>query len=307
MAEPSGGSPIVEWLHRIRPRTRILAAARAVRTWLRRAAGVPAATQIAWRRAAWRRALNRAIVRPLALEALAGTPSDADLPVIVCLWRRPYRLSAVLEQLSEQVGGPSLRLILWNNDPANSATYRRTIADHGARGAVASIELQNSRTNLGGIARFVVARHITAAESGRPFVMLDDDEDIATTFITDLLEVYAPRTYAGFWAFNTRESYWDRVAATGGETVNYVGTGGSICDAEIVRDRGFFDGIPDRFGFIEDLWASYYAASRGWRLRKVDTPIELQDEGGNQYHAYVDLKRQFHDYLRERTRGGRAL
>jgi hypothetical protein len=231
------------------------------------------------------------------------------VPVIMCLWRRPWRLEAILDQLAAQIDAPPVRLVLWNNEPANGESSRAAIAAFASRastGAVRSIEYYESDVNLGGIARFVCARHVTGGRAGVPFIMLDDDQDVSARFLHDLLEAFAPQTYAGIWAFTTRASYWDRVEAADGDRVNYVGTGGSVCDAAIVATDAFFR-IPPRYGFIEDLWASYVAASRGWTLKKVATPFTLLDESGNQYHALRELKDEFRAALQERLARGEVL
>jgi hypothetical protein len=267
-----------------------------------KASAADAASRLRWRvsvraalRGRWRPTLTRGAVDPSAL------------PVIVCMWRRPQRLDAIIEQLSAQRDCPPLRLIFWNNNRHDDRLYRDALRARDPRAAVASIEYRGSRINLGGIARFVVARQVVGTDAARPFVMLDDDQDIGEHFILDLMQQYRPRTYAGVWSFVTGEGYWDRVEATPSDEATYVGTGGSICDATLVADRRFFDHLPTRYRFVEDLWASFYARSLGWRLRKVDTPIVFTLEDQNQYRDMIWLKGEFHDRLTDSLRTGRPL
>ena len=256
---------------------------------------------------AWRVRVSRHLILPIRLRRITGRAQDGALPVIMCLWARPARITDVLEQLAAQSDCPPIRLILWNNRRANDAHYLAAIRAMGAVGAIASVEFYGSRANIGGIARFLVARSITAARDSAPFVMLDDDQNVSDHLIADLLAAYRPRTFAGFWSFTMFSSYWDRRSTEVGDQASYVGTGGSICDSSLVHTRGFFSHLPARFGFIEDLWASRFAASHGWHLRRVDTPIELLDEAGNQYHSLRELKPAFWDYLEARSAGGAAL
>lgn len=300
---------VIRGLRRIRPRTRALAVSGAVRRAAIFLRSVPRLLHEAARRLRWRVEVTRLSVRPPHPDLLAGTLDDGEVPIVMCLWRRPWRIDAILDQLARQSDCPPLRLILWNNEPGNDTETRRAIAEFSRRdstGAVQSVEYHCSPVNIGGIARFVVARAVARGALGKPFIMLDDDQDVSDHFVRDLLGAFAPRTYAGIWAFSTGQSYWDRVEAADGDIVNYVGTGGSVCDVALVADRRFFR-LPARFGFIEDLWASYVAASRGWTLKKIETPFELLDESGNQYHALRDRKDGFHRYLRERMARGDTL
>ncbi|WP_194409120.1 hypothetical protein [Microbacterium cremeum] len=236
-----------------------------------------------------------------------GTPREDAIPVIMCLWGRPDRFARSLEQLAAQEGAPPIRLILWNNKPRNDAHYRAELRAFPTFGAISSVEYVSSRVNIGGIARFIAARAIAPRGSSRPFIMIDDDLDVSTTVVRDLIDAYRPRTYAGWWAFRILGTYWERVEARPGERATYVGTGASICDSALVHERGFFSRLPARWGFIEDLWASAFAASRGWRVEKVETDVELTSEESNQYLKLVDVKPRFWDYLRERLATGRPL
>jgi hypothetical protein len=241
------------------------------------------------------------------MQRVAGTIPEDGVPLVMCLWNRPHRFPSTLRQLSEQTDCPPIRLLLWNNKPAHTDEYLRAIAAAGAHGAIASIELHTSRRNIGGIARFIVARRVTRPAAPQPFLMLDDDIDISPVFVRDLLRAWEPRTYAGFWAFVITGTYWERRETVPGEQVDYVGTGGTVCDSRIAHDLTFFTHIPARFGFIEDLWASAYVASRGWRLRKVDTPFTLTSEDSNQYLALWHLKPEFWGYLKNELSLGRPL
>lgn len=271
------------------------------------AASLPRLAGGAARRAVWRFETVRQAIFGVRLARIVGAAPHDALPVIVCLWNRPQRIRRTLQLLAEQEGAPPLRVIFWNNKPVNDRHYLGEIEAFGATGAIAAIDYHSSRVNIGGIARFLVARSITRDAPSTPFVMLDDDLDPSATFVRDLLAAYSPRTYAGFWAFVILDQYWERRNAVAGEAAQYVGTGGTVCDAALVRELGFFLRLPGRFAFIEDLWASAYAASRGWRVQKVDTPVELTSEDSNQYLGMIELKARFWAYLRTRLEAARPL
>lgn len=254
------------------------------------------------RRAAARTAAHvRAALRSRqSPERLLGTPHPDSLAVVVCLWNRPHRIGAILTMLDRQHTNRRLRLILWNNQPRDVERYRDAVRRYRPSGALDSVEFTASPHNIGGIARFVAMRHRVNDGYRGPFIMLDDDQDVSPSFITDLLAVAGARTVAGLWAWRTGETYWERTRADGpGQPVDYVGTGGSVCDAELVAHDEFFTGIPPRFVFLEDMWMSWLAAANGWRVVSADTPVAFVEGDTDQYHALIAAKNEFYDWLRE--------
>lgn len=247
----------------------------------------------------WRRTVRRSIAGRFNLEVLLGAVSDDDVIVIVCLWNRPGRIDAILAELDAQSSARGIRLMLWNNAPADDAHYRDRIAAFTARGALRSVEYVSSGDNLGGLARFFLARR--ASSSGttrREFVTLDDDQDVTASFVGDLLSASGSGRIAGVWAWRyLGPSHWDRVAVVADESADYVGTGGCVIDIALVADDAFFTELPRRYAFLEDQWMCAYARSRGWTLTKVDTPVEFVLHETNQFPALASLKDEFRQYL----------
>ncbi|NYF15850.1 glycosyltransferase involved in cell wall biosynthesis [Microbacterium sp. AK009] len=248
----------------------------------------------------------RELASPRRFELLAGEVRPDSILVVICLYNRPDRIDAVLAQLAAQRGSPSIRLVMWNNAPRDDGHYRARIRAMGAWDALASVEYRSS-PNIGGIARFIVARRLLGGRAGVPFVMIDDDQDFDESFVAQLLSRHAPRSFSGVWAFFILGSYWARIEAEADGGASYVGTGGSVCDAALVRTRGFFWRLPGRYGFIEDLWASMFAGSRGWDLTRAAVPVRFVGEEMNQYHKLTNLKPEFYDYLIAQTRLGMPL
>lgn len=246
---------------------------------------------------AWHTAMFNGRTGAFRVELLAGSPRQSALPVIMCLWKRPQRIDDILSQLDAQTTARGIRLLLWNNEPGNDAYYRERIAAYTATGALCSVEFRSSPVNVGGIGRFFIARKLRAAGYHGHFAMLDDDQDVTARFADDLLDASAPHEFGGVWAWNYEGSHWNRSETPAGGVADYVGTGGSICDIEIVGDRSFFTELPRRFAFLEDQWLCGYARSRGWTLRKIETPYEFVLDETNQFHTMADLKNEFREYL----------
>lgn len=241
--------------------------------------------------------MRRMLDGRFTIELLAGEVHEEDLAVVVCLWNRRERLADVIRLLRDQRVDRHLRLVLWNNQPDDEAHYRRVIAEVGVGGALRSIEFRASPENIGGIGRFWAARKLRLAGYRGPFVMLDDDQDVEPDFIRSLLERAGERVIAGVWAYANHGSYWNRTDLADRERADYVGTGGCVCDSEIVTDDAFFTDLPERYRFLEDIWMSFLAARLGWRLEKADLPVTFVLDETNQNHTLAYIKDEFYAYL----------
>jgi hypothetical protein len=254
-------------------------------------------------RARLKGAYHGILAERLAFEEVRGTPEPGGLAVVVCLWNRPGRIGAVLEQLDAQVTDAPLRLVLWNNNPNDGEHYRSAASAFEPTGAVASIEFFDSPHNIGGIGRFVAMRELVRRGYTGAFVMVDDDENISSRFVHDLLAHWAPRTIVSVWAWLNDRKYWRRGRLTGsGEAADHLGTGGSACDSALVTHESFFTGIPMRYLFMEDIWMSHCATRNGWRLLSCDSPVEFVLSELDQGHALYDDKEHFFTWLKGRGR-----
>lgn len=227
-----------------------------------------------------------------------GTEQDGDVAVLMCLWNRPERLVDVLRLLDAQTGVGGVRLYLWNNARHDHERYVSTLDGFRPGGALRSARLVRSPFNLGSIARFYWARKLVLTAGPQPIVVLDDDEDIQDDFLASALRQYDPQAVTAWWAWTLgTQGYYDRTPAQVGDRVDHVGPGGSIMSSEIFADPRFFTKMPQEFWLLDDVWLSYFAKARGYRLAKLDVPIEFVLAETNQHHGQADLKRAFFDTL----------
>ncbi|MFJ2354426.1 hypothetical protein [Frigoribacterium sp. NPDC087798] len=227
-----------------------------------------------------------------------GRPDSAGIPMVMCLWNRPDRLPHVLDMLAALDAERPVRLLLWNNNAADAARYAEAVRG-AATGSLVSVDLVQSPVNIGGLARFVAARLLWNAGYRGPVVMLDDDQDVSSRFVTDLLADYESRSVVSWWAFSQHGSYWARAEIAPGSPADHAGTGGTVYDCELVSDDAFFARLPRRFAFLEDQWMSFFAHAKGWRVVKARTDISLVSEELNQYHALKPLKDVFYHFQRQ--------
>ncbi|MGN7799185.1 hypothetical protein [Leifsonia sp. 22587] len=243
------------------------------------------------------RTMQRLLENPIAPAAVRGAPAIGDLPIVMCLYARPSRLPDILRMLAAQESERPIRLVLWNNDAAHTSYYR-SVLGHADLGSLSGVELYESPGNIGGVARFVIARWLWDRGARGPYIMLDDDQQVGADFATTLLAEFVPHSISAWWGFANHGSHWQRSEVQPGGTLDYAGTGGTIADLELVSDPRFFE-IPPRFLMMEDQWMTARALALGWTVRKsaVDIRQVMEEETGNQYHGLWDRKDEFYAYL----------
>jgi hypothetical protein len=216
--------------------------------------------------------------------------------VLICLWNRPSRITSILELLGAQDFPHGVRLFLWNNNKSDHELYRTAIAGFAAKGALRSIDLVKTPYNLGSIARFYWARKLSV--DGGPIIVIDDDQDVASTFVSQAIEAYRPDTVSAWWAWRIGETYWDRQRAVPGDEINHIGPGGMICSSDIFADKTFFTTIPEKYWMLDDIWLSYFATQRGYVLAKLPVEIDFVMDETNQFYGQASLKPDFYAALR---------
>jgi hypothetical protein len=127
--------------------------------------------------------------------------------------------------------------------------------------------------------------------------MLDDDQDVSEEFMERLASFAAPRRIAGLWAWNYLDSHWNRTRTPIGESADYVGTGGCVCDLSIVGSPSFFFQLPRKYALLEDQWMCSYARRRGWELIRAGVDVTFVLHETNQFPALAKLKDEFRQYL----------
>jgi len=221
---------------------------------------------------------------------------------MMCLWNRPTRISAIVDMMAAQ-DGAAIDLQLWNNNRRDRHVYADALASATPRGALRSVTLFQSPANFGSMARFFLARRLALGGYDGPVVVLDDDEEVGPEFVASALRQYDPSALSAWWAFVVHDSYWERSQAEVGGPVDHIGPGGSVLPARLFADRRFFDDLPDRYWFLDDLWITWFGPRAGYVLRKLDADIGFVMDETNMYRSVIDLKVEFYDWLRDPARG----
>ncbi|TPX00687.1 hypothetical protein FJ656_31515, partial [Schumannella luteola] len=125
---------------------------------------------------------------------------DGGTPVLMCLWNRPERIGDVLRLLDAQDHPDGVRLYLWNNRREDHPRYLAALEEFAPAGALRGASIVKSPHNIGSIARFYWARKLEIAAPGHPVIVLDDDEDVTPSFVSDALRQYDPGAVTAWWA-----------------------------------------------------------------------------------------------------------
>lgn len=217
--------------------------------------------------------------------------------MLMCLWNRPSRLTETLAMLDAQDFPAGVRLYLWNNKRSAHRQYLSVLAQYEASGGSTLVDLVKSPFNLGSMARFYWARKLAQTGYTGPVIVIDDDEDFETSFVSTAVAHYRPDMVTAWWAFFIGVSYWERGYAVVGGPVDHIGPGGMVCSAELFLNDEFFRLLPDRFWLMDDIWLSHFARTRGYGLAKLPVDITMVMEETNQYHSLVSAKEEFYRYL----------
>lgn len=250
-------------------------------------------------RAVLREGLLAGAFRSRSFRVLPTTGAEAAM--LMCLWNRPSRMGPIISMLDRQTAPEGIVLYLWNNARRDHAQYLAAIeaaVPQLGSGALRRIELVRSPYNLGSIGRFYWARYLEKRRPGSPVIVIDDDQDLRDDFTEKALESYSPVAVTAWWAFRITGTYWEREHAQPGDRIDHVGPGGSVMSSSLFRDRRFFTGIPEQYRFLDDIWLTHIALSRGLRLAKLPVEIDFVMEETNQYHGQSDIKPRFYEALK---------
>jgi hypothetical protein len=222
----------------------------------------------------------------------------APVKVLMCLWNRPGRLAEVMDMLDGQTNAPGgVELHLWNNNKLDHEHYREVLRTASPSGALVSAHIVRTPYNLGSMGRFYLARKLATTEGEQPVIVIDDDEDFSDSLVSTALAHYSPRSIHAFWAFEVGDAYFARVPSVPGGRTDHIGPGGSVMNAVLFLDDGFFTGLPERYFMLDDLWLTYYAKTHGYTLAKLPVDIEFVMDETNQYHTQLGMKEQFFNEL----------
>lgn len=225
-------------------------------------------------------------------EALVFVDDDFEPkePLEICMvtYKRLYRFHKTIEQLNNQTLR-NWKLNVWNN--SNEKIPLGVFNPD-------KVSIINSDSNLGSIARF----HLTKYIKGDIIVFIDDDLIMEDTFLEYMYKQYRKFGKYCILGWHTRNfinnNYWEAERKAGyGSNVDYIGTGGMILNKSIFNSPTDVLNPKPEFIQAEDLYLSYIAQKRDYRLKKIDAPCSIDVDGNDQYQNLIEYKQHALDEL----------
>jgi hypothetical protein len=213
--------------------------------------------------------------------------------IIMCIWKRVNNLNEILKCLQKQTY-KNFKLIIWDNSNEKEEV-EKIVSKFDL-----DIDIIKSETNIGGIGRFYAAKNVK--DIYRTIIFFDDDQFPKEGFVETMVKKYEPNTIKSRHCYKILDNkdYWKRRRIQqGGTNINYSGTCGMVLDSKIFSHEELFT-CPKQFTFIEDLWLSFFAQHKlRWKMESIDVPLNLVDDGKDQFRGLVNKKSEFLRYLVE--------
>lgn len=218
---------------------------------------------------------------------------NTGISVVMCTWKRPASLASTIEILEKQ--SVKINLYIWNNNKKIKGQIDSILREKHK----INTWVFHGPKNIGGFGRFYLAKELNKLGLDK-VVFIDDDQSFGPQFIQTLLDEYDPKKQicAHGFKFNNTHDYWAREEAHPGEEIDYGGTGGMICNAQLFQDSELEE-LPAKFWFIEDFWLNYIAKKNSHNLLKSKAKIEIERDGKDQSSSFLTVlnKNTFLKYL----------
>lgn len=207
-----------------------------------------------------------------AVKAERAVPrhNNVRITVVLLTWQRLGKLKHTLSALANQTFDNFEVYI------SNANNQYESVVDKTANRFKDNLKIRVSHDGNDQFAfrRFAVGKKL--AEEGTDIILfIDDDITFDSSYVETCLRYYEPKTYKSGFAWNFQDGGSDYYAKRKRvfdltSVVHYCGTGISVIDASIFKDKGLIKKAPPLALKIEDLWLSYYAQHvKKWRLGYV--------------------------------------
>jgi hypothetical protein len=230
--------------------------------------------------------------------------------VITCVYNRE-NTREFLKRLvrSKMEPGQTLQIHVCNNKKDRQKELEGIVSRNSDQRN--KIHIYDMGGNHGGFSRFLLARRVMQTEVVDYIIMMDDDQYVTPSTVTDVYAKRQPRSFLSWYGKNwnpNQASYWKPrehidmnpsmryLQFPNVTTWQYGGTGMSIIDASVFLNVELYE-IEKKFLFIEDVWLSYIVQVLGWHIGrlfvKFDDPGQKYRDTTGQWSSLVALKNEF--------------
>jgi hypothetical protein len=222
---------------------------------------------------------------------------EAGIVVIACVYERD-NTATFFKHLSESRAGERIDIHICNNNGAEQGRLTRLGASMASEDV--TITIHDMKRNTYGYGRFMVASALYESTMLDYFIMLDDDQYVGVTQLSELYSARRAQSYVCWYGKNWRPGngdYWhaDETYRSGAGVVSwqYGGTGMSVIDASILGYPNFL-GMYYKYYDVEDMWLSYVVHRVGWRIGRFFTTMNVSTvhSKGGLWSGLREKKRQ---------------
>lgn len=235
--------------------------------------------------------------------------------VIMCNWKRTYRIKQILYNLSLQ-DTKDFVFCIWNNNNEDANELTKLLETTKVDFQIATY---NSQINIGGFGRFLMAKYVTENCSAENILFFDDDQEIPRQFVSDYSNRINNNITLNFFGrkFVKGRPYCEidkdgklnyelsnkciENVNNGGEFL-YGGTGGKCLKAFVFNDKILYT-IPIKFLYCEDLWLSWIVKTQ-YNMKIIKSGIQIKTIGDklDQCTGLWNIKIEFLEFLRKQLK-----
>lgn len=231
--------------------------------------------------------------------------------IIMCNWKRTDRIRKILYNLSNQTN-ENFIFCIWNN---NEEATNELLKYLKAIRVKFQIIMYDSKINIGGFGRFLLAKYVTEKFNVENIMFFDDDQDIPIEFVEDYSNNVTMSKALNFFGrkfikdkpycvtdeeFNLVKDKSNECVTSVliGECYDYGGTGGMCVKSFIFTNNNLFD-IPLKYLYCEDIWLSYLENTKyNIKIIKSGMNITTIKDSLDQCTGLWNTKNEFLYFLR---------
>lgn len=200
---------------------------------------------------------------------------SSKITVFLTVFNRINKLQQTLEKLEKQTFVDFDIVIINNNTDQEVINEVNRIVSESPNSL--NITVKHQIVNLGTMIRFKIA-----ADNGCDYaVFLDDDMTIGKEMMEIFNKEKEPQSLKSIVGINFQDTFEVRKRANPTKPAKILGPGAMIADASLFRDPEFWKLWRPEFYVIDDLWVSYYAHMKGWKLVVSESKVFLNPSDKN--------------------------
>ena len=208
--------------------------------------------------------------------------------IVMCSWKRTKNIPIIIKSLNEQTVAKRIVFNIINNNIKEKDNINKILKN--LKNNKIKINIQHNKVNGYGFERFKYTRNLLKRTFIDYVIFIDDDQYFDKKFIENLYNLREPKSYKSWYGryfkkdseinnlsskdygeyYSNKIVYTDLIKNRKKEikTMPYMGTGGSIIDANIFNFEKLYS-IKKEYINVEDMWLSFICSHYNWKLERT--------------------------------------